>query len=546
MEDVLLENANVDKTTLEYAKKLDEDLSEFIEDEYGQHTVHECVKSYVEYMLNIEDIPKNISVLSLMRGYSRYCSKLCLYVDELAELIDNQIHDKIDMTECLVNLTFSYNNLTMEYLKKLIVNRCQAYRNDCYEGGAVKLHKDYYKIYDELHIEFYRIISLLTHDKYKPGRWVNILGETIVKNMIKKNTDETLILKALKIISDYHMSSGYDSYFTFLLKYDGLHPRDVHRIYYEILPGESGSNCICHRCTVYKYISLTRTYKDCCDENSKLRHINRKYKEEIKELKYDSSRTYYKDTIFEVNPKDIPELMNILYRDYKDVLSNIHLMLCSGKTSEKAVFKNGNMVDVRMKYSERRPILVRYVDKELYFESIVQAAVHFNTTEVTLKKYVDEAKLYLKSCIIEYTDVPRDRFSRDYDYQPLSRVKANNDIKKLIENASISKTVKTVPCNDMEKVRNTPRYNGPVVALDEGNSREFWFRSVRMASKGLSMTESKVRSYIKSGKKTSGNYAIRESNIEEEHNYKYDKQLDVFVRYLGNDNRYLGKCFRGD
>ena len=128
----------------------------------------------------------------------------------------------------------------------------------------------------------------------------------------------------------------------------------------------------------------------------------------------------------------------------------------------------------------------------------------------------------------------------------MSRVKANNDIKKLIENASISKTVKTVPCNDMEKVRNTPRYNGPVVALDEGNSREFWFKSVRMASKGLSITESKIRSYIKSGKKTSGNYAIRESNIEEEHNYKYDKQLDVFVRYLGNDNRYLGKCFRGD
>lgn len=536
--------ARAENTVLSYAKRLDEDLSEVIEDKYGQHTVSECVKSYIEYMLNI-NTPEKISVLSLMRGYNKYCSKVYLYTNESAELIDSQEYNKLKILESFVNLTFNYKDGVMKHVRKLVAYRYKLHSIDYYEN-VDKLHGNYYDIYEELHIDFYRIVLLITHGKLKSEFHINNVCTTIIENIFTNNVDEVLILKALKIISDYDLYDGQDNRFTYLLKYDGLHPRDIHRIYHEIIPGEYSSGCPCLRCTANRYIELANKYETCYKDNDKLNREVYELKHKFNELKYDNTQTYYKDTIFEVKPKDIPELMNILYRDYKDVLSNIHLMLCSGKTSEKAVFKNGNMVDVRMKHSERRPVLVRYADKELYFESVAQAAVHFNTTEVTLKKYVDEDKLYLKSCIIEYTDVPRDRFSRDYDYQPLSRVKANDDIKKLIENASTCKLAKTVSCNDMEKVRNAPRYSGPVVALDEDNSREFWFRSVRMASRGLSMTESKVRSHIKSGKKTSGNYTIRESNIEEEHNYKYDKHLDVFVRYLGNDNRYLGKCFRGD
>lgn len=533
--------ARVENIILSYAKMLDEDLSEIVEDKYGQHTVFECVKSYIEYMFNI-DTPRKISVLSLMRGYNKYCNKLCLYADESAELIDSREYDKLKILESFIKLTFNYNDDVMEYIRKLFVCRYKLYNTDSYKN-IDKLYDNYYDIYEELHIDFYRIISLLTHGKFKQGSQVNHLGNNIVKNIIINNVDEVLILKALKILSDYDLYKGHDNRFTFLLKYDGLHPRDIHRIYHEIIPGESSSICPCHRCTVNRYIELANKYETCHEDNNKLNSKVHELKNELRGLKYDNTQTYHPNTIFEIKPKDIPELMHILYRDYKDILSNIHLMIYSGKTSERAVFKNRRMIDIKVKYSERRPVLVRYVDKELYFESVAQAAIHFNAKETTIKKYIDEAKLYLKSCIIEYTDIPRDRFSRDYDYQPLSRVKTNDDIKKLIENASTNKLVKTVACNDIEKVRNTPRYDGPVVALDEENSREFWFKSVRMASKGLSMTESKVRSYIKSGKKTSGKYTIRESNIEEEHNYRYDKQLDVLVRYLGNDSRYLGKMF---
>ena len=537
-------NVRAENIILSYAKRLDEDLSETIEDKYGQHTILECVKSYIEYVLNI-DTPKKISVLSLMRGYNKYCNKVCLYVDESVELIDSREYDKLKIIETLIKLTFNYNEYVMEHIRKLLVGRYKLYSTDSYEN-VNKLRGNYYNIYEELHIDFYRIISLLTHDKFKPGSQVNHLGNTLVKNIFTNNVDEVLILKVLKIISDYDLYKGHDNRFTFLLKYDGLHPRDIHRIYHEIIPRESSAICPCHRCTVNRYIELANKYETCYEDNNKLNSKVRELREELKGLKYDNTQTYHSGTIFEIKPRDIPELMRILYRDYKDILSNIHLMIYSGKTSEKATFKNGRMTDIKVKYSERRPVLVKYVDKELYFESVAQAAIHFNTKEITLKKYIDEAKLYLKSCLIEYTDIPRDRFSRAYDYQPLSRsiTQPNKDVEKLIkESSTVKKSSYILQQSDLEKARSTPRYNGPVVALDEENSREFWFKSVRMASKGLSITESKVRSYIKSGNRTTGNYLIRESNLEEEHNYKYDKHLNMNVRYLGNDNRYLGKMF---
>lgn len=536
--------ARAENIVLSYAKRLDEDLSETIEDKHGPHTILECVKSYIEYMLNI-NTPKNISVLSLMRGYNKYCNKVCLYTDESAELIDSQEYDKLKILESFTKLTFNYNKDVMKYIRKLLVCRYKLYSTDSYEN-VDKLHGNYYDIYEELHIDFYKIISLLTHGKFKRGSHVNHLGNNIVKNIITNNVDEVLILKALKIISDYDLYNGHDNHFTFLLKYDGLHPRDIHRIYHEIIPGESSSICPCHRCTVNRFIELSNKYETCYEDNDKLKSKVHELRNELRGLKYDDTQTYHPNTIFEIKPKDIPELMCILYRDYKDILSNIHLMIYSGKTSEKAAFKNGRMTDIKVKYSERRPVLVKYVDKELYFESVAQAAIHFNTKETTLKKYIDEAKLYLKSCIIEYTDIPRDRFSREYDYQPLSRsiTQPNKDVEKLIKESSMTKKSSHIlQYGDLEKARSASRYDGPVVALDEENNREFWFKSVRMASKGLSITESKIRSYIKSGNKTSENYVIRESSLEEEHNYKYDKYLNINVRYLGNVNRYLGKMF---
>lgn len=570
-------NDNEDK---KYEEEVNADILEIVkgylentlEDEYGKHTLKECLDEFIKIVINEESKEETIKPFTMFYGYILCLAEISYVTEHYKDCINSYCS-----TQYLVNNLFDSTCISDKLIKYVYKARLKfiTYSNlpdmlDNYNQEFNINLLTYKSIQAMLNILFAYNITI-KHEKI-PQEIRDSFRDMLINNKIELENYITL-LKVYISREIYVASTGINA-FEYMLRYNNVPSDKLHKMYnskiINSLPTSDSfsqqvkTNCTCRKCNTSNYINCINNYNNLAYKVTKLNSeidylkssisdrdkIISSYSKKISRL---ADGVYYEDTLFEIRGEDIPELMYILHKDHRDVLSRISMIVNSGKNKNTVYFRDGKLVDKTKRLREYRPVIARFKDKELYFESLASCALHFNTTEATLKKYVNvKDKLYLKSCLIVDADVPRDRFSREYDYQPLSRVKDNNDIKKLIEKNSASrKTTATTLSSNLEKARsaprsNTPKYDGPVVALDEENSREFWFKSVRKASKSLNMTESKARSYIKSGEKTSGNYTIRESDIEEEHNYNYDRQLDVFVRYLGNGNRYLGKCFRGD
>lgn len=443
------EEENTNKVKEDLLSMVNKYLENTLEDTYGEHTLKECLEVFIELVIKEQSKKYDMEPFTMFYGYILCLAEISYITEEYRDCI-NYVYSTRYLIDNLFDNTCISDKL-VEYVYKQRI-RFITFGNlpDMLNNYKKKFNMNLF-LYKSIHnmLNILYAYNVVNH-RVVPQEIRDAFKDLIINNEIK--LDDYITLLRVCTCYEIHTSNISCNIFEYMLAYNNISSDKLHSMYsnkkLNSLPITQDFNqrvkfnCSCRRCNSLNYIRCIRDYNELLNENNNLDNKIKCLKSQvdardrvISKLKRSIDKVYFKDTIFEIKQEDFPDLLNILYKDHRDVLSRISLIVNSGKTKTTVQLKNGRLVDKTKKNHDYKPVIVKFKDKELYFETLASCAIYFNTTETTLKKYVGERKLYLKSCLIEYATIPRDRFSREYDYQPLSRVLSseNKDVVKLIE-----------------------------------------------------------------------------------------------------------------